>query len=57
VRGKKNFLAIHALGDHKLLLYPLEAILILHGIISLGEGGGASSQKLSKTRLVRLHVF
>jgi hypothetical protein len=53
VCGKKNFLAIHALGDHELLLYPLEPVLGVHGIISLREGGGASSQKFSQPRLVR----
>jgi hypothetical protein len=41
VCGKKNFLVIRALGDHELLLYPLELILSLHGILSLREGGGA----------------
>jgi hypothetical protein len=37
VCGKKNFLTVHVLGDHKLLLYALDPIL------SLREGGGASS--------------
>jgi hypothetical protein len=50
---KKNFLAIHALGNHELLLYPLEPIFGLHEILSLREGGGVSSQKLSQTRLMR----
>jgi hypothetical protein len=53
VCGKKNFLIIRAMGDHELHLYGLEPILALHGIISSGEGGGASSQKLSQMRLVR----
>jgi hypothetical protein len=53
VCSKKNFLTIRAMGDHELLLYSLEPILTLHGIICLGEGGGASSQKLSQMRLVR----
>jgi hypothetical protein len=48
VCGKKNFLAIHALGDHELLLYPLESILSFHGVFSLREGGGMSSQDLAK---------
>jgi hypothetical protein len=53
VHDKKNFHVIHALGDHELLLYLLEPILGLHAILSLKEGGGASSQKLSQMRLVR----
>jgi hypothetical protein len=53
VRGKKNFLMICALGDHELLLYPLEPIFYFHGILSLREGGGASSQELSQMGLVR----
>jgi hypothetical protein len=44
VHIKKNFLTIRALGDHELLLYPLKPILGFHGILSLREGGGASSQ-------------
>jgi hypothetical protein len=40
---KKNFLTIHSLGDNELLLYSLEPILGFHGIVSLREGGGASS--------------
>jgi hypothetical protein len=51
--GKKNFLVIHALGNHKLLLYPLEPILGFHGILSLREGGGVSLQELSQIGLVR----
>jgi hypothetical protein len=42
VRGKKNFLTVRALGNHELLLYPLELILGLHWILSFGGGGGAS---------------
>jgi hypothetical protein len=53
VCDKKNFLKICALCDHELLLYPLEQILSLHGVLSLGEGGGASSQKLNQMRLLR----
>jgi hypothetical protein len=53
VCSKINFLVIIALGDHKLLLYPLEPIISFHGILSLREGGGASSLELSQTGLVR----
>jgi hypothetical protein len=53
VCSKKNFLVICALDDHELLFCPLEPILIFHGILSLREGGGASSQKFSQMRLVR----
>jgi hypothetical protein len=53
VRSKKDLLTIRALGDHEFLLDPLEPILCIHGVFGLREGGGASSQELSKTRLVR----
>jgi hypothetical protein len=53
VCGKKNLLVIHALSDHELLLNSLERILGFHGILSLRECGGASSQELIHTRLVR----
>jgi hypothetical protein len=52
VCDKKNFLMVHALGDYELLLYPLEPITDFHGVFSLREGGGVSSQKLSQMRLV-----
>jgi hypothetical protein len=39
VCGKKNFLMIRALGDHELLVYPLEPIFGIHGILSFREGG------------------
>jgi hypothetical protein len=35
VRGKKNLLAIRALGDHKLLLNSLKPIFGLHGVLGL----------------------
>jgi hypothetical protein len=35
VRGKKNLLAIHALGDHELLLNSLKLIFGLHGVHGL----------------------
>jgi hypothetical protein len=53
VRGKKNFFTIRALGDHELLLDSLEPILGFHGILCLGESGGASSQELHQMGLVR----
>jgi hypothetical protein len=53
VHGKMNFLAIRALDNHELLLYPLEPILDFHGSLSLRESGGMSLQELSQMRLVR----
>jgi hypothetical protein len=53
VRSKKNLLTIRALGDHKFLLDPLKPIFCVHGVFGLWEGGGASSQELHQTRLVR----
>jgi hypothetical protein len=35
VRGKKNFLMIHALGDHELLLNSLKPIFGLLGVLGL----------------------
>jgi hypothetical protein len=35
VRSKKNLLAIHALGDHELLLNSLKPIFSLHGVHGL----------------------
>jgi hypothetical protein len=35
VQGKKNLLAIRALGDHELLLNSLKPIFILHGVLGL----------------------
>jgi hypothetical protein len=53
LRSKKNLLAIHALSDHELLLNSLEPILGFHGILSLRESGGVSSQELTQTGLMR----
>jgi hypothetical protein len=53
VHSKKDLLAIRALGDHEFLLDPLKPILCVHGVFGLREGGGASSQELHQTRLVR----
>jgi hypothetical protein len=50
---EEDLLAIRALGDHEFLLDSLEPILCVHGLFGLREGGGASSQELSQTRLVR----
>jgi hypothetical protein len=44
---------IRALGDHEFLLDSLKPIFCVHGVLGLREGGGASSQKLSQTRLAR----
>jgi hypothetical protein len=35
VRDKKNLLAIRALGDHELLLYPLKPIFAFHWVLGL----------------------
>jgi hypothetical protein len=35
VRGKKDFLVIHALGDHELLLNPLKPIFSFHWVLGL----------------------
>jgi hypothetical protein len=53
VGSKKDLIAIPALGDHEFLLDPLKPILCIHGVFGLREGGGASSQELRQTRLVR----
>jgi hypothetical protein len=53
VRSKKDLLTIRALGDHEFLLDPFKPILCVHGVFGLREGGGASSQELHQTRLVR----
>jgi hypothetical protein len=50
---EEDLLAIRALGNHEFLLNSLEPILCIHGVFGLREGGGASSQELSQTRLVR----
>jgi hypothetical protein len=51
VHSKKDFLTIHALGDHEFLLNPLEPIFGFHGVLGLGECGRASSQEFPKSRL------
>jgi hypothetical protein len=48
-----DLLTIRALGDHEFLLDSLEPILCIHGVFGFREGGGASSQELSQTRLLR----
>jgi hypothetical protein len=53
VCSKKDLLLISALGDHEFLLDPLKPIFNVHGVFGLREGGGASSQELCQTRLVR----
>jgi hypothetical protein len=53
VCSEKDLLTISALGDHKFLLDPLEPIFYVHGVFGMLEGGGASSQELYQTRLVR----
>jgi hypothetical protein len=50
---EEDLLVIRALGDHEFLLDPFEPILCVHGVFGLREGGGASSQELHQTRLVR----
>jgi hypothetical protein len=50
---EEDLLAIRARGDHEFLLDSLEPILCVHGVFGLREGGGASSQELSQTRLVQ----
>jgi hypothetical protein len=42
VCSKKDFLTIHALGDHELLLNSLKPIFDFHWVLGLGEGGRAS---------------
>ncbi len=53
VCSEKDLLAISALADHEFLLDPLEPIFCVHGVFGLREGGGASSQELRQTILVR----
>jgi hypothetical protein len=35
VHGKKNFLVIHALGDHEFLLNSLKPIFVFHWVLGL----------------------
>jgi hypothetical protein len=53
VCSEKDLLAISALGDHEFLLDPRKPIFYVHGVFGLREGGGASSQELCQTGLVR----
>jgi hypothetical protein len=53
VCSKEDLLTICALGDQEFLLGPFEPIFCVHGVFGLREGGGASSQELRQTRLVR----
>jgi hypothetical protein len=39
VHGKKDFLMIHALGDHELLLNSFKPIFGFHWVLGLGECG------------------
>jgi hypothetical protein len=43
VHGKKDFLAIRALGDHELLLNSLKPIFSFHWVLGLCESGRATS--------------
>jgi hypothetical protein len=52
VHNKKDFLVIHALGDHEFLLNSFEPIFGFHWVLGLGECDGASSQELHQTRQV-----
>jgi hypothetical protein len=51
VRSKKDFLVIHALGDHEFLLNSFEPIFGFHWVHGLGECGRASSQEFPKPGL------
>jgi hypothetical protein len=51
VHSKKDFLAIHALGDHEFLLNSLKPIFGFHLVLSLRECGRVSSQEFPKPRL------
>jgi hypothetical protein len=48
VRSKKDFLVIHALGDHEFLLNSFEPIFSFHWVLGLGECGRVSSQEFPK---------
>jgi hypothetical protein len=43
VHGKKNFLVIHTLRDHELLLNSLKLIFSFHWVLDLQESGRESS--------------
>jgi hypothetical protein len=51
VRSKKDFLTIHALGDHEFLLNSLKPIFDFHLVLGLGECGRSSPQEFPKPRL------
>jgi hypothetical protein len=51
VRSKKDFLVIHALGDHEFLLNSFEPIFGFHWVLGLGESGRVSLQEFSKPGL------
>jgi hypothetical protein len=52
VCSKKDFLVIHALGDHVFFLNSFEPVFGFHWVLGLGECGRASLQELCQTRLV-----
>jgi hypothetical protein len=51
VRSKKDFLVIHALGDHEFLLNFIEPIFGFHWVLGLGECGRVSLQEFPKPGL------
>jgi hypothetical protein len=51
VHSKKDFLVIHALGDHEFLLNSFEPIFSFHWVHGLGECGRVSSQEFPNPRL------
>jgi hypothetical protein len=51
VHSKKDFLAIHALGDHEFLLNSLKPIFGFHWVLGLEECGRASLQEFPKPGL------
>jgi hypothetical protein len=48
VHSKKDFLVIHALGDHEFLVNSLKPIFGFHWVLGLGECGRVSSQEFPK---------
>jgi hypothetical protein len=51
VCSKKNFLVIHALGDHEFPLNSLKPILSFHWVFGPGECGMVSPQEFPKPGL------
>jgi hypothetical protein len=51
MHGKKDFLVIRALGNHKFFLNSLKPIFSFHWVLGLGECGRASSQEFPKPGL------